>query len=50
MDNFSTFASLNNCNLVSGSKCLVIVQWVSMDSTMALEDHYDFKYVHGSNI
>ena len=48
MDKFSTLASPNCCNFVSGSKRFVRSGMGTMDSIMALKDHSGFKYVHGS--
>ena len=48
MDKFSTLASPNYRNFVSGSKRFVCSGMGRMDSIMALKDHSDFKYVHGS--
>ena len=48
MDKFSTLASQNCRNFVSGSKRFVRSGMGTMDSIMALKDHSGFKYVHGS--
>ena len=48
MDKFSTLASPNCCNFVSGSKRFVRSGMDTIDSIMALKDHLGFKYVHGS--
>jgi hypothetical protein len=47
MDKFSTLASPNCRNYVSGSKRFVRSMMDTMDSIMALKDHSSFKYVHG---
>ena len=43
---FSTLASTNYCNFVSGSKCFVCSGTCTIDSIMTLKDHSGFKYVH----
>jgi hypothetical protein len=48
MDKFSTLAFPNCRNFVSGSKCFVRSKMKTMDSIMALKDHYAFKFVYGS--
>ena len=48
MDKFSTLASPNCRNFVSGSKRFVRSGMGTMDSIMALKDHSAFKFVHGS--
>jgi hypothetical protein len=48
MDKFSTLASPNCRNFVSGSKHFLRSGMGTMDSIMALKDHYAFKFVHGS--
>ena len=48
MDKFSTLASPNCRNIVSGSKCFLRNGMDTMDSIMALKDHSRFKYVHDS--
>ena len=48
MDKFSTLASPNYRNFVSGSKRFVHSGMGTMDSIMALKDHSGFKYVHDS--
>ena len=48
MDKFSLLASPNCCNFVSGSKRFVRSGMETMDSIMALKDHYTFKFVYGS--
>ena len=48
MDKFSTLASPNCRNFISGSKRFVRSGMGTMDSIMALKDHSGFKYVHGS--
>ena len=48
MDKFSTLASPNCRNFVSGSKYFLRCRMRNMDSIMALKDHFAFKFVHGS--
>jgi hypothetical protein len=48
MDKFSTLASSNYRNFVSGSKHFLRSGMGTMDSIMALKDHSAFKFVHGS--
>jgi hypothetical protein len=48
MNKFSTLASPNFRNFVSGSKRFVRSEMGTMNSIMALKDHSGFKYVHGS--
>ena len=48
MDKFSTLASPNCYNFVFGSKCLMCSEMGTMDSIIALKDHFTFKFVHGS--
>ena len=48
MDKFSTLASPNCRNFVSGSKGFVRSGMDIMESIMVLKDYSGFKYVHGS--
>jgi hypothetical protein len=48
MDKVITPASPNCCNFVFGSKRFLRSGMGTMDSIMALKDHYIFKFVHGS--
>ena len=48
MDKFSTLASPNCRNFVSGSKRFVRSGMSTMDSIMALKDQSSFKYVHAN--
>jgi hypothetical protein len=48
MNKFSTFASPNYHNFVSGSKRFLRSGMGTMDSIMALKDHSVFKFVYGS--
>ena len=50
MDKFNTFASPNCRNFVSGSKRFLRSGMRTMDSIMALQDHFAFKFVHGSRL
>jgi hypothetical protein len=50
MDKVSTFASLNCRNFVCGSKRFLHSGMRTMDSIMALKDHFAFKFVHGSRL
>lgn len=46
MNKFYALASLNCRNFVADSKSFIHSKINSMDSIMALKDHYGFKYVH----
>ena len=46
MDKFTTIASPNCRNFISGSKGLVVNGMGTLDSIMALKDHLGFKYIH----
>ena len=48
MDKFSSLASPNCRNLVSGSNRFVRSGMVTTDSIMALKDHSGFKYIYDS--
>jgi hypothetical protein len=48
MDKFSTLASPNYRNFVSGSKRFLRSEMRTMDSIMTLKDHSAFKFVYGS--
>jgi hypothetical protein len=48
MDKFSTLASPNCQNFVSGLKRFVCSGMGTMDNIMALKNHSSFKYVHNS--
>ena len=46
MDKFSTLVSLDYRNSVAGSKSFIRSWMGSLDSIMALKNHYGIKYVH----
>ena len=48
MHKFNTFTSSNCSNFDIGSKRIVNSGMGTMNSIMALKDHYAFKFVHGS--
>jgi hypothetical protein len=48
IDKFSTLTSPNCRNFISGSKRFLRSEMGTMDSIMALKDHFAFKIVHSS--
>jgi hypothetical protein len=48
MDKFSTLASPNCRNFVAGFKHFIRSGMGSLDSIMALKNHYEFQYVYDS--